>query len=70
MFKPTVGGIWVPVGELSWGWSGIAESSDGGNSWTKTSGAHDTVDPDGSATTSFPEWSETATETNPDFIPD
>lgn len=53
-----------------WGWTGIAESTDGGNTWTKTSGAHDVDSPDGSMTTEFPEWPDTATDEYPEWQSD
>ena len=73
MFKPTgAGAIWVPIGKLNsgWGWSGVAESTDGGVTWTKTSGSQDIDDPDGSGTTEFPEWPDTQSSTYPPWIPD
>lgn len=62
--------IWVPIAKLDWGWTGIAESTDGGNTWTKTSGAHDTNNPSGSMTTEFPEWPDTRTDEYPDWQSD
>jgi len=64
------GAIWVPIAKLDWGWTGIAESTDGGNTWTKTSGAHDTNNPSGSMTTEFPEWPDTATDEYPEWQSD
>ncbi len=57
MFKPSGNSIWVPLSKINWGWSGIAQSSDGGVTWTKASGAQDVTNPSGANTTNFPEWS-------------
>lgn len=48
--------IWVPVGRLVWGFVATAESNDAGTTWTKTAGGHTIPNPNGFATTLFPEW--------------
>ena len=72
MFKPTTtdAAIWVPLQKLSWGWSGVADSTDGGTHWSKTSGGPDSTDPGGSDTVAFPQWPDIATETNPPWKED
>ena len=66
MFRPiSTDRIWVPLGKLEWGWAGVAESTDGGNTWSLTTGAPDASDPSGSTTTEFPEWPDTATDSHP-----
>jgi hypothetical protein len=66
MFKPSVASaIWVPLAKLNWGWTGTAESTDGGTTWTKTSGSQDASNPNGASATEFPEWSDTKTDSNP-----
>jgi hypothetical protein len=71
MFQPSASGsIWVPLGKLQWGWSGVAESADGGSTWNKTSGSYDTSNPSGSSTTESPEWTNTATGSNPPWVAD
>ena len=63
------GSIWIPVAKMDWGWQAIAESSDGGNTWSKTSGAHTTSNPAFSETTEFPEYDDTVTGYSP-YHPD
>lgn len=62
MFKPTsTDAIWVPLEQINWGWKGIAETSDGGENWTKTSGAYDPNPPEVNTPPEFPEWDDTKT---------
>jgi hypothetical protein len=48
--------IRVPLSVINWGWSGIAESSDGGTNWTKTSGDPDAMNPDSMPSNTPPKW--------------
>jgi hypothetical protein len=71
MFEPSGNSTWVPLSEISWGWTAIAQSTNGGVTWTKTSGSSNAVNPSGSTTTNFPEWSNVYTpNVNPVWQPD
>jgi len=63
MYKPSgADSIWVPIGKLTWGWSGKASSTDGGTTWRKDSGAHDATNPSGALTREFAEWVDRKTD--------
>jgi hypothetical protein len=66
MYKPAgADSIWVPLGLVSWGWAGSARSTDGGATWTKTSGAHTATNPSGAKTNEFPTWVDRKTDSPP-----
>ena len=68
MYKPnTAYSIWVPVALMKWGWEAVVESTDGGNSWNKTSGQHTPTDPSFNATTNFPEYDDTVLGIDPPY---
>jgi hypothetical protein len=68
MFQPSGNSIWVPLSKISWGWDGIAQSTNGGNTWTMTSGAPAVVNPSGAMTTNFPEWSNVFTNNTTNLV--
>jgi len=71
MFKPEgTDSIWVPLAGALWGWKGIAESSDEGETWSKTYEYE--FPPAAGSTTEFPEWDDTKTNepVHPDWQPD
>jgi len=72
MFKPSVDSIWVPISRITWGWNGVAVSSDGGTNWSKLSGSQITNNPPGSNVTAFPQWTNVVSTIfmNPGWHPD
>ena len=63
LYKPAgADSIWVPLGLLSWGWSGEARSTNAGATWTKISGAHATANPTGAKSAEFPAWVDRKTD--------
>jgi hypothetical protein len=70
MYKSNVSdSIWVPIAKMEWDWYAEAQSNDGGYNWflVPNSYGHQTGTPEFGSTSVFPEYSDIATTTNPEW---